>query len=728
MTSVTSPNSSQASKVDHPDEADSTTTAVVGCLLDVSGSMKQVLETGTGDEKAIERFQAVLDAALDLAEAEKRQDPDALMFIGAFGLNDEHPPVVDLCGLIDSIVSDTHNGQNGHERLVDLACKNSVAHVKEYIYSKLTEREAHIVERYLQRHKNEIPKFLAFREAEAEKVKKGAAVIDESIFGRFLALKCEQYISVETSEALRMARRICKSWMKDFERFTALNVSVVVFLLKKIQERAKLSKDENKGVQEFNLWNELKSYIYGATPMVHTMRKANEEFSKYSGAKQRVLVIVSDGLGTDGDPRPLADKIRNEGIYIASIFLSNDNSKPRRQFFDRHPEGDFSEGQKTLFDMASRVSAFTHPIPVLNILGWDVPISGECVMFTSFCSSGVLLDIVGKVDLDTYIDDEHVRTCTTPSDQGQSGTCYAHAAAAVIYMALKRIVGRKQEKPYIGGEPISSAGRNTSDSVDTRHDTAASNDTIPNDDLTIASIREDILKKFKPNKKGHNIHKVLKWATTKYRPLQFQVVTEDEARQAILARRPVLATFFLSGPAWKQFSRFFTNPRTRKTVLRLANMKRHLSFMQDRDSGGHAVVLYRCDPNSLTFLNSWGREWGNNGTFSIESAEVLNLVGSTDSYNVKFYDVFWKVEDLDPEEIEAYQNGVDKRLGEFQGKYPNLRKTWAQCPLCTERSRIEEFNGNIRAAQRPKCNHIFKPEPRHLIQALYAKNGLGGEV
>ena len=46
---------------------------VVGCLLDVSGSMCDALETGHSDKRAIERLRAVLRAALKLAQAEQRR-------------------------------------------------------------------------------------------------------------------------------------------------------------------------------------------------------------------------------------------------------------------------------------------------------------------------------------------------------------------------------------------------------------------------------------------------------------------------------------------------------------------------------------------------------------------------------------------------------------------------------------------------------------------------------
>lgn len=77
--------------------ADQPPSTIVGCLLDVSGSMREALEAGCGDKRTVERFRAILSAALKLAKVEKRRDSSAFMFIGVLGLCEEKLPVVDLC-------------------------------------------------------------------------------------------------------------------------------------------------------------------------------------------------------------------------------------------------------------------------------------------------------------------------------------------------------------------------------------------------------------------------------------------------------------------------------------------------------------------------------------------------------------------------------------------------------------------------------------------------------
>jgi hypothetical protein len=69
------------------------------------------------------------------------------------------------------------------------------------------------------------------------------------------------------------------------------------------------------------------------------------------------------------------------------------------------------------------------------------------------------------------------------------------------------------------------------------------------------------------------IEPVLQQAIGWYRPLRFRRVDEDGARQAVLQRRPVLSTFYLSGPGWEAFGRHFSNNDTRTAVLSYATME-----------------------------------------------------------------------------------------------------------------------------------------------------------
>ena len=58
----------------------------------------------------------------------------------------------------------------------------------------------------------------------------------------------------------------------------------------------------------------------------------------------------------------------------------------------------------------------------------------------------------------------------------------------------------------------------------------------------------------------------------------------------------------------------------------------------------------------LTFLNSWGNTWADKGYFKVKSADVL---GAT------FYDVFWYISDLTNEEINSFNEHMEKLKNEI---------------------------------------------------------------
>ena len=404
----------------------------------------------------------------------------------------------------------------------------------------------------------------------------------------------------------------------------------------------------------------------------------------------------------DGDPLPLASQLKEEKVTIASIFLTDNNTLPRRLLTTKRPEGWPQGGQRTLFEMASKVSVVRHPIPILASMGWEVPSSGECGLYVTvhsadaleeFCSillsarfgsADALLDLVGRVELDAYIDDTQMRTRNKPSLQ-QGSTCYAHAAAAVLHMALIRIEGRE------GGCP------------------------------SIEQIRSRILREYPPGPDGGDVLAVLIAATRWYRPLRIKQVDEIGARQAVIRRRPVLATFCLSDRGWNPFGEYFMEDATRHSILTPAHMA---PYRMAPPKGGHAVVLVQCDPQSLTFLNSWGNRWGDNGRFSIKDPSVLEVDGASGWTKMCFYDVFFYEEDLTAGEKQAYEDKANEKIRDLADHHRGILDFEAKCPHCEGMAPISDFTGCIRKASCPLCHQSFKPEAEHLIKALYARAGL----
>lgn len=693
---------------------------LVGCLLDVSGSMETVLETGRGNKRAVDRLRAILRAALKLARAEQYQNPNALMFVGAFGLKDKLSQVVDLCELVDALlsgISTPRMNRSGHELLIDLANKNNVAHISKYIKERLKDEEARIVYIYLQRHKKELHEFVdaippSYQVALTETVQtieEGYLRLIERRGGSVGELFAEHRRKeanrvVDDSKAMQLAHRICEKWLLDFKDLVPRPVAKVVFLLERLQDHPSL--DGNRGIAHRTLLEELRPHLYGLTPMRAALDQSLTLFRDYTNVKDRVLVMVSDGLGTDGDVFSAISGLREEKVTIATVYITSDSTIPRRQLHDK-PASGWDDGQRMLFDMSSKVDGAAHPIPVLTSMGWGIPSSGECALYVAVCtadaleefcsillsarfdSADPLMSIIGRVNQDLIINDEHIKIRKNRSDQEGLPTCYAHAAAAVLHMALIRIVDRE------GGYP------------------------------TIPAIRDKIEREFPHGPGGRNVEEVLNEVVKWYRPLRILKVDENGARQAVLRRRPVLTTFRLSKTGWSTFSRHFTSAATRNTILSATHMA---PYRLAEHKGGHAVVLVKCDRGSLTLFNSWGFDWGDEGSFRIENPAVLEVNGAEEWARICFFDVFWYESDLTLKEQQAYQAKVDEKMRTWAVQHPGLLELEQQCPHCKGIAPIANLTGNIQQRLCPLCHQSFKPEPDYLVQAVYARAGLSDGV
>ncbi|KAI3531966.1 hypothetical protein CABS03_10654 [Colletotrichum abscissum] len=522
---------------------DASPSTIVGCLLDVSASMREALETDGSDERANDRLSAVLVAALKLAQSQNHHNSEALIFVSVFGLdnnNKEHPKAIDLCEAADALLRLAADPRSGHD-LIDRAKEKGVPDIAKYIQREFLDGQARIIYAYLTRHPSEVDEFmealasssiLPTVQAIPSTTKTNGrgdstAVVrtsypgaqhkhpgyfgnvvsgaNEVIHGmKALHDKVEEEVESKYMEwwppaALSLARGFFSRWVKDFSIIKPRPVGEVIRLLARLQERT----------NDVAWLKKLRESMYGQTPMQHALGFSLEIFKRHPEIKDRVLIVISDGFSTDGDLMPVARSLQQANVSIASIYLTSNQAAAER-FLHYQPAKGWHHGQRVLFDMASRVAGVAHPIPALASMGWSIPSAGEialhatvstsvalneiCSLLLSarFGSANLLLDLVGRFELDEYINDENIRGCQNPSNQGQEPTCYAHAAAAVICMAMSRISGRK------GGY----------------------------DD--IETVRQRILEVYPTGPNGRNARDVLEDATSWYR-LRVLEVDEDAA-------------------------------------------------------------------------------------------------------------------------------------------------------------------------------------------------------
>jgi hypothetical protein len=137
--------------------------------------------------------------------------------------------------------------------------------------------------------------------------------------------------------------------------------------------------------------------IYGNTPMCKALRAVRDrfqrEFRRIPGRDRgALLLLISDGDATDGDPEAVAAEIRSLGVSIVSCYLTNvDLASPRR--LTTAPGPGWPAGAVKLFNMASRLNPDTELSRYLLRQGWYVESGAAC--FVQVNHSEVLDEFVG---------------------------------------------------------------------------------------------------------------------------------------------------------------------------------------------------------------------------------------------------------------------------------------------------------------------------------------------
>ena len=84
---------------------------------------------------------------------------------------------------------------------------------------------------------------------------------------------------------------------------------------------------------------------------------------------------------------------------------------------------------------------------------------------------------------------------------------------------------------------------------------------------------------------------------------------------------------------------------------------------------GHAVLLIEANDNYLRFLNTWGPNWADGGTFKILNSGVLTAYYF--NIGIKFYDVVYYEKELTEEEKNYYYSNIDY-IRELISRFDNI--------------------------------------------------------
>ena len=118
-------------------------------------------------------------------------------------------------------------------------------------------------------------------------------------------------------------------------------------------------------------------------------------------------------------------------------------------------------------------------------------------------------------------------------------------------------------------------------------------------------------------------------------------------------------------------------------------------------------------------MNSWGRNFGDNGFFQIKDDPILiNFI------KMRFFDVFWNLNELKENEKKDFECLKEIQAQVLANRLPKTlhKKLPVKCPLCDKESFIDEFSGNIFEAFCPKCCGKFQPYFKDMLLDLNYRN------
>ena len=517
-----------------------------------------------------------------------------MVFATAFGLQSDGVDTCDFIALlkkkkeIDEKLDrwEKQYSSIGHKTLIQFAKEKNASHAEPWIKDKLSQIDAGILWEALKDDDQSTKKILDLIPAEgthksvqtASNVGSGTKYVGTVLIGAGILLApftggvtlalahvggamrvtghvAEERINnrVDNHEAIKLAHdTVSKKMFKETDLKTFLQkiqnvkpqlVEDVSNLLDALLQKS--NKASSSGVQE--IIDSIKPYIYGGTPMVKALREAKEIFDGNPEINPKVLFILSDGEAADkdlGDPTFIAQELQSSNVTIVTCYFTS-KSIPNPKCLVDEEDPLWSKGPLDLYRMSSTMPNTHAPVTHLIDYNWELPLSGQCHLFLQansldvveeFCKvvvshlthgTDAVVHMLGRLSLDTYINQ---RNDDFEAKQQIGATCYANAIAAVLHLAINRIVGR--EVPEFG------------------------------------TIKRQIIQQY--GKEGANTELVIEKVCPEYQLRCRKKIREKGARQALNERRPVVTRFSWKGEQKEVFKKFYE--RSPKAILRASDI------------------------------------------------------------------------------------------------------------------------------------------------------------
>ena len=397
-----------------------------------------------------------------------------------------------------------------------------------------------------------------------------------------------------------------------------------------------------------NLMDTFSNYIYENTPLKEAMNKAIEIVKKDSKETIKIIVILSDGESTDGNPNELKYLLPEKNTYIVTFYFTSEKVDLPKQLYFRKPYG--SKGLEQLYNLASEIEPNSPIFDLLEERGWSIDYTKKSKLFVKannieifeeffevlnlFVNGNIILgDMISKIKINDYINTYNKKHIIN-EDQYNLPICWCHSLAKVIEYASHRIYRGE----YLSKYPYP----------------------------TFEEIKNLILKKYGSNdgKTNQEMTEILSEILPGYflRYSSYNYIPEHKIKAILIKGRPLVFTYYLSYMQWENFRNFFKYENKKGTLTKeIVNRDIPGNKFSKYDGSRHAVILIGFNDNGFVCLNSWGEDFGDNGKFTIKSIDVLE--------RPFFIDVFFEECDLPYNLRNAWYKKSLENEKEFRDNY-----------------------------------------------------------
>ena len=122
---------------------------------------------------------------------------------------------------------------------------------------------------------------------------------------------------------------------------------------------------------------------------------------------------------------------------------------------------------------------------------------------------------------------------------------------------------------------------------------------------------------------------------------------KENLKMALTDGHPVVFGFSFYTPNTEERPMFLDSDSERCRVISLKDLKKRHEWPDDRTWGGHAVTAVGYDNKNVIVLNSWGKSWGNAGTFTMPWEWITDFAATRDFWVLESFRDASNVDDED---------------------------------------------------------------------------------